>query len=93
MSILDNEGHDPNGLGNMKPAQAEAADEIERLRTVLWAYEQWEADLIMRNEAWRNGLPTIPQDLWDRFIEIQAVRNGVLWSAKNPDQQNDGGSH
>lgn len=52
---------------------------------VLLAYEQWEADLILRSDAWRGGiatLPTIPQDLWDRLIEIQAMRNATLSRSK-----------
>ena len=53
--------------------------EVRRLREALKSYEQWEADLIMCNEAWRDRtLPRIPQDLWDRLLEIQAMRNRAL---------------
>lgn len=54
------------------------------MRKVLEAYEAWEADLITDNDAWYDeareplDLPTIPQRLWDRFIEIQSMRNQVL---------------
>jgi hypothetical protein len=52
----------------------------DALVKVLEAYEQWEADLIMRDDAWQgmSGLPTVPQDLWNRLIEIQMVRNAAL---------------
>jgi hypothetical protein len=50
----------------------------EELQNVLKAYEQWEADMILAGECWVNGLPRITQTLWDRFIEIQAMRNRAL---------------
>lgn len=50
--------------------------------TVLEAYEKWEADLLLRDEAWDESLPTIPQDLWDRLIEIQTMRNAVVREAR-----------
>jgi hypothetical protein len=61
-----------------------AAAERDQMRAVLEAYEQWEADLIQDNEAWYTrereprDLPLIPQALWDRLIEIQALRNSAL---------------
>jgi hypothetical protein len=61
-----------------------AAQERDVMRTVLEAYEQWEADLIMDNDAWYDecreprSRPIIPQPLWDRLIEIQGMRNAAL---------------
>jgi hypothetical protein len=44
------------------------------------AYEAWEGDLILSDEAWDGGmapLPRLTQELWDRLLEIQAMRNAV----------------
>jgi hypothetical protein len=57
-------------------ARAEA--ENGKMRATLEAYERWEADLIEYNAAWKNGTLTISQAMWDRFIEIQAMRNEAL---------------
>lgn len=49
------------------------------------AYSQWEADLILSDEAWADGmapLPTLTQQLYDRFIEIQTMRNAAVKKAK-----------
>ena len=54
------------------------------LLAVAKAYEQWEADLIMSDEAWNGNsamLPTITQELWDRLIEIQTMRNRAVAAA------------
>ena len=59
------------------------------LYEALKAYEAWEADLILSNEAWAGGfaaLPTITQELWDRFIEIQTMRNTALAKARGEQQ-------
>ena len=52
---------------------------------VLRAYEAWEADLLLSAEAWGGGfpggmrdLPTFTEPLWDRFMEIQAMRNAAI---------------
>lgn len=54
---------------------------LARAEAVAKAYEQWEADLIMSDEAWKGGmaeLPTLTYPLYDRMMEIQAMRNDVL---------------
>jgi hypothetical protein len=49
------------------------------LLEVAKAYERWEADLILDADAWRGrDLPTISQAIWDRLIEIQALRNAAI---------------
>lgn len=57
-------------------------------RSVLHEYEQWEADLITNVEAWAPDgtatLPRIPQELWDRLIEIQGRRNQILNPLNRP---------
>jgi hypothetical protein len=46
---------------------------------VLDAYEGWEADLLMDDEAWRDAeTPRLTQKLWDRLLEIQAMRNAAV---------------
>ena len=44
---------------------------------VLKAYEAWEADVIL-HAKW-GDLPTLTQAQWDRLVEIQAMRNAVLY--------------
>jgi len=62
------------------------------LAEVARAYEQWEADLIASPEAWggafpggERDLPKFTEALWDRLLEIQAMRNAAL--AKVSQQQ------
>ncbi len=46
---------------------------------VLKAYEQWEADLIMENKCWEGReIPQLTGELWDRMLELQAMRNRAL---------------
>lgn len=61
--------------------------------SVLRAYEAWEADLLMSDEAWAGGmrdLPSLTQSLWDRLMEIQSMRNLALAAA--PTQASEDGS-
>jgi hypothetical protein len=51
---------------------------------IVEAYEQWEADLLQSQEAWSGGLaplPTLTEELFDRLLEIQAMRNAAIASA------------
>lgn len=54
------------------------------MQKALEAYEQWEADLIGNTDAWYTrereprDLPVISQPMWDRLLEIQAMRNAAL---------------
>lgn len=51
------------------------------LLAVAQAYEQWEADLALSQEAWSGGLaplPTLTQALFDRLLEIQAMRKAAI---------------
>jgi len=59
-------------------AYSPGSESVERMRDTLRAYEQWEADLILERDAWNNRLPTFTDKLWDRFLEIQALRNAAL---------------
>lgn len=52
------------------------------LAAVAMAYEQWEADLILDHNAWNHELPYLTQGLWDRLLEIQAMRNAALSRAR-----------
>lgn len=65
------------------------------LAAVARAYEQWEADLIGSAEAWGGAfpggmrdLPVFTEALWDRLLEIQAMRNAAL--AKAASSQTEG---
>ena len=56
---------------------------LRDLYAVARAYERWEADLILDNDAWADReLPTITQPLWDRLMDIQAVRNDAIRKAE-----------
>ena len=51
----------------------------------LEAYERWEADLILSNEAWDGGAadyPTLTPELYGRLITIQGLRNAALAAVK-----------
>lgn len=39
--------------------------------------ERWEADLIEEDDCWRDGLPAFTQELYDRWMELQAERNAL----------------
>lgn len=70
---------DPEMEGAYELAQVFASS-VE-LRDALKAIEQWEADLLMDDSAWVNGLPVFTQELYDRWIEVQAMRNNALAKA------------
>jgi hypothetical protein len=55
------------------------------LAAVAQAYEDWEADLLMENKCWHNATPQPTQELWDRWVDIQADRNVALqaWKEAN----------
>lgn len=60
---------------------AQRAALVEALK----AHEQWEAELIMSNEAWDDGMatfPTLTQDLCDKLTRVQNLRNAALAQAK-----------
>lgn len=66
-------------------ANARLISAAPQMAEVLKAYEKWEADVILCDEAWGGGmepLPTIPQHLWDRLVEIQGMRNAALTKAR-----------
>jgi len=47
-------------------------------KELLKKYEQWEADLLMLNEVWENGLPQFTQELYDKWMKLQTERNKIL---------------
>lgn len=53
------------------------------LLAVAKAYEQWEADLVLSDAAWRDGqaLPRLTNELWSRLLEIQTMRNKAIAKA------------
>ena len=55
-----------------------AVMEIDRLRGVLEAYEQWEADIILENKCWTGQNVCLTDELYDRMIELQTMRNAAL---------------
>jgi hypothetical protein len=52
--------------------------EISLLKQVLEAYEQWEADIILENKCWTGQNVRLTDELWDRMIELQTLRNTAL---------------
>jgi hypothetical protein len=61
-------------------SEGERVDREAKMRVVLEAYEAWEGDMIMGGECWvtADGLPRMTQGLYDRWIEIQNMRNRAL---------------
>lgn len=51
------------------------------LFAVAKAYEAWEADVVFDGN-WEDGLPKLTQPLFDRLLEIQAMRNAALAKVK-----------
>ena len=51
---------------------------LDELKDVLAAYEALEADLIMEPKCWTGPTCKFTGELWDRMIEIQAMRNKAL---------------
>jgi hypothetical protein len=50
-------------------------------RDVLKAYELWEANLVLSEEAWKGGIadfPTLTESLYDELLECQRLRNHAL---------------
>jgi hypothetical protein len=46
-------------------------------------YQQWEADLILSDQAWGGGmepLPTLTQELYDGLMDLQRRRNAIITS-------------
>lgn len=74
-----------NGMVGAQPnellANAILISAAPDLEAVAAAYEQWEADLISA-DVWQNELPRFTQPLWERFLEIQAMRNAALKKAR-----------
>ena len=46
------------------------------------AWQDWEAALIECDEAWRGGLPTIPQHLLDALTPLQEMRRIAIAQAE-----------
>ena len=57
---------------------------VERAKTFIYAFTQWEADMIETGEVWatEDGLPKLTQELYDRWVEgpnsLQNLRNEAL---------------
>ena len=66
---MDNKTKETITLGTRKVIKA-----FELLRK----YEAWEADLILCDESWEDGLPKMTQEQYDSFLELQAERNELL---------------
>lgn len=67
-------------------AEVAAKPSVEMVNAALlaacMAWQDWEAALIECDEAWRGGLPTIPQHLLDALTPIQEMRNVAIAQAE-----------
>lgn len=43
--------------------------------------EKWEAKLLRCNAAWENSLPRFTQEIYDEWMELQSLRNGLIAKA------------
>ncbi len=51
------------------------------MKACLLAYQEWEADLVLNGDwTFSDGLPKMTQAQYDRFLEIQNMRNEALKS-------------
>lgn len=56
-------------------------DYTKELFDLAIGYQQWEADLILSDQAWGGGmesLPTLTQELYDGLVELQRRRNTII---------------
>jgi hypothetical protein len=51
------------------------------LLAVVEAYDAWEAKLLLDSGAWGNSLPRFTQELYDQWMELNAIRNAALAKA------------
>lgn len=61
--------------------------EIRRLRDYAQQVAEWEAELILSQEAWGGGTREFPQftaAIFDRWLELQAQRNAALQKGGAP---------
>ena len=65
-------------MGPIYEKQTPSYEVIDNLKSHLEKIEQWEADWIMCDEVWEDGLPVINKDLLDRWIVLQEERNELL---------------
>lgn len=62
----------------------------EKAEKVLRGYEQWEANLLLTNEAWRENkaYPQLTAELFDELLELQKQRNEILNNENNQTDKN-----
>lgn len=65
-----------------KRANARLIAAAPEMQEVLEGYEKWEADLILTNKVWVGGNPVIIDELYDKMIELQTMRNAALAKAR-----------
>lgn len=68
---------EPGNWNGAVPVRA-VIEQRDALLRVAEAYERWEADLIMENWCWAGQNVTLTDDLYNRMIDIQAMRNKAL---------------
>lgn len=56
----------------------ETIEELAGFVALLRQYEAWEGKLLLTDECWTDGLPRMNQELYNNWMELQAVRNSLL---------------
>ena len=64
-------------LASRTAAIVESAEVIEEAERTLAAYEKWEADIII-NGDWSSTYVCLTQELHERMVELQEMRNAAL---------------
>jgi len=55
--------------------------EANRYKEALEKWREWEAELLNTPEVWFDGLPKFTQEIQDKYIEVQTVREQALKGA------------
>ena len=66
-------------MGPIYEKQTPTLEVIDDFKSHLEKIEQWEADWLMTEELWRDGInPKLNKSLFDRWLELQKERKQLL---------------
>lgn len=65
-------------IGRRDERISELEAQVWAMKACLEAYEQWEADIVLENKCWTGQNVKLTDELYERMIEIQGMRNQAL---------------